>query len=44
MAQRSIFVSGGVAGIGRAVAERFHAAGWFVGVYASMSTVRSQRE
>lgn len=33
MAQRSIFVSGGVAGIGRAVAERFHAAGWFVGVY-----------
>ena len=31
--RRSIFVSGGAAGIGRAVAERFHRAGWFVGVY-----------
>ena len=32
-AQRSIFVSGGAGGIGRAVVERFHRAGWFVGAY-----------
>lgn len=30
---KSIFISGGGAGIGKAVAERFLAAGWTVGVY-----------
>ena len=29
----SIFISGGAQGIGRAVAEKFLAAGWTVGVY-----------
>lgn len=30
---KSIFISGGAAGIGKAVAEKFLAAGWTVGVY-----------
>ena len=29
----TLFVTGAAAGIGRAVAERFLAAGWFVGLY-----------
>jgi NAD(P)-dependent dehydrogenase (short-subunit alcohol dehydrogenase family) len=32
MAQRSIFITGGASGIGRAVAERFAREGWFVGL------------
>ncbi|RZI82070.1 MAG: SDR family oxidoreductase [Rubrivivax sp.] len=32
-APRSIFITGAAAGIGRAVAERFARAGWFVGLY-----------
>lgn len=31
--QPSIFITGAAAGIGRAVAERFAASGWFVGLY-----------
>ena len=30
---QSIFITGAAAGIGRAVAERFFSAGWFVGLY-----------
>ncbi len=30
--QRSIFITGGASGIGRAVAQHFAARGWFVGV------------
>lgn len=30
---KSIFITGAAAGIGKACAERFHAAGWFVGLY-----------
>lgn len=30
---RSIFITGAAAGIGRAIAERFAKAGWFVGLY-----------
>ncbi len=32
MAQKTIFITGGASGIGRAVAERFGRAGWFVGI------------
>ncbi len=32
MDQRTIFITGGASGIGRAVAERFGRAGWFVGI------------
>lgn len=31
--RRAIFITGAAAGIGRATAERFAAAGWFVGLY-----------
>lgn len=31
--RRSVFITGAAAGIGRAVAERFASAGWFVGLY-----------
>lgn len=31
--QKSIFITGAAAGIGKACAQRFHAAGWFVGLY-----------
>ncbi|MGB1580870.1 MAG: SDR family oxidoreductase [Nevskiales bacterium] len=30
---KSIFITGAAAGIGKAIAEQFHAAGWFVGLY-----------
>lgn len=30
---RSIFITGAAAGIGRAIAQRFHAQGWFVGLF-----------
>ncbi len=32
MGQKTIFITGGASGIGRAVAERFGRAGWFVGI------------
>lgn len=32
MAQKTIFITGGASGIGRAVAQRFGRAGWFVGI------------
>jgi NAD(P)-dependent dehydrogenase (short-subunit alcohol dehydrogenase family) len=32
MASKTIFITGGASGIGRAVAERFGRAGWFVGI------------
>lgn len=31
--QKSIFITGAAAGIGKACAQRFHDAGWFVGLY-----------
>lgn len=33
MSTGSIFITGAAAGIGRAIAEQFHADGWFVGLY-----------
>ncbi len=43
---RSIFITGAAAGIGRAVAERFAAAGWFVGAFdvdeAGVQALRQQ--
>lgn len=30
---RSIFITGAAAGIGRAIAQRFHSQGWFVGLF-----------
>lgn len=43
---RSIFITGAAAGIGRAVAERFAKAGWFVGLYdvdeAAVQALRQQ--
>ena len=33
MGNKSIFISGGAAGIGREVALKFHNAGWTVGAY-----------
>jgi len=42
----SIFITGAAAGIGRAVAERFAKAGWFVGLYdvdeAAVQALRQQ--
>ena len=30
---KSIFITGAAAGIGRAIAQRFHSQGWFVGLF-----------
>ena len=32
MARKTIFITGGASGIGRAVAQRFGQGGWFVGL------------
>src|SRR3990167_8634508 len=44
--RKSIFITGAAAGIGRAVAERFAKAGWFVGLYdvdeAGLQALRQQ--
>lgn len=44
--RKSIFITGAAAGIGRAVAERFAQAGWFVGLYdvdeAGVQALRQQ--
>jgi NAD(P)-dependent dehydrogenase (short-subunit alcohol dehydrogenase family) len=44
--RQSIFITGAAAGIGRAVAERFASAGWFVGLYdvdeAAVQALRQQ--
>ena len=44
--RQSIFITGAAAGIGRAVAERFATAGWFVGLYdvdeAAVEALRQQ--
>ena len=40
--QKSIFISGGAAGIGREVALRFHNAGWTVGAYDSRYVLQTR--